>query len=188
MELSRTAYLTLDTTGLTGKVPGWTPRIVALGLALVENNQVLHSTGGLIHQDADHVSDPRARGAWQFNGIEPRDVVHTTTTESQIAVPLKETLTGCTLRGYNVEFLWSFLSQEPFGLTEWGDCVMKEAAEKDFVTGKLSRTPRYPTLNEALYWAAAEGHDVTPPDNTKTRAHANAVRVAKLAIALGKNQ
>jgi hypothetical protein len=189
----RTAYLTLDTTGLPGSIPGWTPRIVALGIAVVENGEVINSTGGLIHQPAHHVRDPRARGAWHSNGIEPTDVVDTTTTENQVAASVKDAVTGCTLRGYNVEFLHDFLSREPFGLNEWGECVMKEAAGKlrriiTWAHGGLGSITRYPALNEALYWASSQGHDVMPPDNTKTRAHANAVRVAKLAIALRKEQ
>ena len=191
MELNRTAYLTIDTTGLVGSIPGWTPRIVGLGLAVVENSEVINSTGGLIHQPAHHVRDPRALGAWQANGIEPTDIVDTSITENQVAASVKDAVTGCTLRGYNIEFLHAFLSQEPFGLNEWGGCVMKEAKRKVFPPDGRKRAwqePRFPCLNEALYWALSQGHDVTPPDNVKNRAHANSVRIAKLAIALTKEQ
>jgi hypothetical protein len=191
VELSRTAYITIDTTGLAGSIPGWTPRIVGLGLAVVENGEVINSTGGLIHQPAHHVRDPRALGAWQANGVEPTDILDTAITEDQVAESVKAAVTGCTLRGYNVEFLHDFLSQPPFGLNEWGACVMKEAAgklHKTVALGGLGSIARYPALNEALYWALSKGHDVTPPDNVKNRAHANSVRIAKLAIALGKEQ
>ena len=184
----RQAFVTLDTTGLPSKIPGWTPRIVALGLAVTEQGKVLHSTGGLIQQPAEHVEDPRTRGAWEANGIDPASVIAAPATEIEVAASLKEAVRGCTLRGYNVDFLSPFLWGVPYYLQrEWGRCVMEEAKRKVFPPDGRKRAwqdPRFPTLNESLYWATARGHDVTAPNDVNNRAHANAVRVAKLAIAM----
>lgn len=182
--LNKTAFLTIDTTGLPGNIPGWRPCVVGLGLALVEGDKVLHATGGLISQDADHVTDPRARGAWHANGIDPRDVLDTTITEAEVARSVQDAVKGCTLRGYNTEFLRKFLEAPPYNLQGWGACVMKEASQ--VVEGK--GRAKYPALNAALYWATTRGHDIQPPDGVRNRAHQNAVRIAKLAIALTKER
>ncbi len=168
-------YVAIDTTGLPDKVPGWEPRLVGLGLAVVDGGVVTENIGGLIMQPPDHLRDPRARGAWKSNGLSPEAVE--AQGEPRMAALVFLAMTSAShgpLRGFNVPFLQHFLR----GM-EWGPCVMGAAAQH--IMGPMQERIG---LIAALQWALEEGHDVSAPTESHHRAHGNAVRVAKLAIAL----
>jgi len=180
-----TTFVALDTTGIPGKVPSFSPLVISIGLARTRAGVLVSSTGGYVRQERSHVLDARAEGAFWFSGIDPKEVLSSGTDAEVVAERLRPMLDGEHLRGFNAEFLHSMLRMKPWEVpsTRWGLCVMEQAARLikfrkpngDFQT----RVP----LNEALRWAAAEGYDVLPPDSCDHRAHSNAVRVAKLALA-----
>jgi len=178
---SNAVYITIDTTGLPGRIPGWRPQVVAIGLARVRASLIEESFGGLVQRPRDHVMDERARGAFRANGLDPEAVINAPTTEARLAQKLQRSLHGATLRGFNVDFLRPMLDGHPWYLASWGSCVMQDAAIRIKGPGIFRIT-----MNQALEWAAEQGHDVLPPENPACRAHANAVRVAKLALALEK--
>jgi len=168
-------YVAVDTTGLPGRVPGWEPRLVGLGLAVVAGGVVTENMGGLILQPSDHLRDARARGAWKSNGLSPEAVEEQgEPQEAALAVLAMTSAAYGTLRGFNAPFLMHFLP----GM-EWGKCVMEEAAK--LIMGPMQERIG---LVVALQWAMEEGHDVAAPSKPHHRAHGNAVRIAKLAIAL----
>ncbi len=168
-------YVAIDTTGLPDRVPGWEPRLVGLGIAVVARGVVTESKGGLILQPTDHLHDARARGAWKSNGLSPEAVeAQGEPKGAALAFLAMTSASHGPLRGFNVSFLQHFLR----GM-EWGPCVMETAAQR--IMGPMQERIG---LIAALEWALEEGHDVSAPTESHHRAHGNAVRVAKLAIAL----
>ena len=179
--------LTIDTTGLKGRSPGWNPRIVAIGGAeLDEQGRLTAAFGSYVHQPPEHVHDERAQGAWRSNGIDPQKVIESKLSEKHAAFLLREWVGSHPVTGFNVEFIKAFLSEEPWSITQLGEtpCVMKAAAKV------ISRQKRQfllrVSLNDALSWALSGGHETAPPPGLDTRAEANAIRVALLSSALEK--
>ena len=181
--------VTIDTTGLKGRSPGWEPKIVAVGGAELDSEgRLVAAFGSYVQQSAEHVHDERAQGAWRANGIDPEAVIGATLSEQDAAFLLREWVKDEPVTGFNTPFLKDFLSEDPWGVKQLGDtpCVMARAAKM------LSRVKRQfltrVTLNDALTWALSEGYDLNPAPKIETRAEANAIRIALLSTALNKEE
>ena len=179
-----TTIITLDTTGLPNRTAGWGPRLVAVGLAQIEDGLIVGSTGTLIAQSAAHVFDPRATPAFRVSGIDPEAVTQAPLGEEDVLRKLREAPLGRVI-GFNLPFIQDFLALPPWEALSlsWGDCVMAEAAR---VIWGPSR--QRIALNAAITWAAERGADLLPPKTATLRCHANAVRIAKLKLELDRCQ
>lgn len=178
------AFIAVDTTGLPGKIPGWEPKVIGFGIAFVVDDAVAYHTGSLVYQPPEIVNDERCYGAFKANGLSRESIYRPENPrEDAVAAQLRQALGGRPLRGFGVKFLSGVLAAAPWNLTAWGDCVMEEAAPwaKALRSGKAAR---YCSLPAALTWAADLGYDVAAPPEVMLRSEANAVRVAKLTVAL----
>jgi hypothetical protein len=168
-------YLAVETTGLPNKIPGFEPRLIALGGAVVEGGVWQRSFAGLVTQPEEHLNHPMAQKAYEINGLTPQ-MVRDYGIERTVMDPwLLDTLGEGDARGFNVPFLNHFLPD-----VSWGACVMDEAAQR-------IRGERRIALKAAIDWALEEGFDVAPggvhPDR-RLRVELVATQVAKLAIAI----
>jgi len=181
--------LTIDTTGLKGRIAGWEPRVVAIGGAELDaQGRLTSSFGSYIHQPSEHALDERAQGAWRSNGIDPQKVVGATLSAEEAARLLREWVGTEPATGYNVPFLQDFLGGEPWNVAQLGEtpCVMGRASK--LISKRKRQFLLRVSLNDAISWASGEGHELTPSPGLDTRAEANAIRVALLSIALEKEE
>ena len=177
-----TTIVTIDTTGLLDRIPGWGPRVVAVGVAQIEDGLIVGSAGTLVQQSAAHVFDERAAPAFRVSGILPESVVKSPHDEEDVMRRLRSVPLG-TVTGFNLPFLRDMLSLPPWDRLNlsWGSCVMAEAARVVHGGQRIN-------LNAALTWAAERGADLLPPKDATLRCHANAVRIAKLKLELDRCQ
>ena len=177
MDLIDGIYIATDTTGIPDQIPGWEPRLVAVGIATVEKGVWAGTVAGLILQDDNHLNDPRAARAREVHRLSNYEI-QAKGAEPEAFFKLVEGLSQ-RAHGFNVPFLRHFLP----GL-DWGMCVMDEAART--IKGPAEKRI---ALNAALEWALQEGYDVSSYPNLETyRVGGNATRVAKLAIALSQEK
>ena len=180
--------ITIDTTGLKGRIQGWEPRVVAVGGAEIRNGALVAAFGAYIHAPPEHVHDERAQGAWRSNGIDTQKVIEATLSEKDASFLLREWVGENPVTGFNVPFLSDFLKTEPWNITQLGEtpCVMDRASKL------LSKRKRQfilrVSLNDALSWASGEGYELSSSPGLDTRAEANAIRIALLSIALEKEE
>lgn len=191
-------YVAIDTTGLPRKTSSFRPQIIAIGVALVSPEGKIGSEGRIVRQPEAHLRDPEALGATAVHGLSVETILARGLDVHDIAPKVRATLGGKTLRGFNVPFLRAFLDVDPWAIgCAWDRDLMeiaapavkaarvREAALLGPVRAPKGGPPKRCSMADAFAHAAARGHDLSVPPTIELRCEANAIRLAKLARALG---
>lgn len=195
--------IAIDTTGLLNKRPGWNPRVVAVGMAHVQDRRIVASDATLVRQPPTHVHHEFARGAWRANRLRPDEVVAATMADVEVAAAVRSQLDAADGRwtAFNARFAEGFLCESPWFLPPAAECLMQKAAEAvphvsagpDGVSRVVGRKELHIKMTDAFAWVAGLGARVAEGQGIEDRktwgvgaepTHDKVVRLARLYVAL----
>ena len=153
--------IAIDTTGFIDNPPGWIPKVVAVGVAVVDDPSltVTHADGLYVCPPQEHLYHAAAESAFESNGLEPDAVMAWGKDEAEAVLLVHGIIGSSPLACFGMGFTYRFVGPPPWRMSMMTHDIMELAALR-WGKGNSRRISR----SDAQGAATHAGYDVEMGD------------------------